>query len=107
MESRSPSYTGRRYPVEIILALRVAVLSLPTVVPRGRGTDAAGWSSQAYADGLRRRRAAAGDKWHLDEVFVKINGVRQYLWRAVDRLEMTVRFTIWDHITGTTLPTTA
>ena len=24
-----------------------------------------------------------GDKWHLDEVFVKINGTTHYLWRAV------------------------
>ena len=23
-------------------------------------------------------------KWHLDEVFVKINGEKHYLWRAVD-----------------------
>ena len=23
-------------------------------------------------------------KWHLDEMFVKINGERYYLWRAVD-----------------------
>ena len=23
-------------------------------------------------------------KWHVDEVFVKINGERHYLWRAVD-----------------------
>ena len=23
-------------------------------------------------------------KWHLDEVFVKINGERHYLWLAVD-----------------------
>ena len=23
-------------------------------------------------------------KWHLDEVFMKINGERHYLWRAVD-----------------------
>jgi len=23
-------------------------------------------------------------RWHLDEVFVKINGAKQYLWRAVD-----------------------
>ena len=37
-----------------------------------------------YAAGLRRRRARTGDKWHLDEVFLKINGVRHYLWRAVD-----------------------
>ncbi|WP_326756814.1 IS6 family transposase [Streptomyces hirsutus] len=40
---------------------------------------------QAYANGLRRRRPRPGDKWHLDEVFVKISGVRQYLWRAVDQ----------------------
>lgn len=38
-----------------------------------------------YADGLRRRRARSGDKWHLDEVFLKINGVTHYLWRAVDQ----------------------
>jgi putative transposase len=31
---------------------------------------------RTYANSLRRRRPAAGDKWHLDEVFVKINGVR-------------------------------
>ena len=40
---------------------------------------------QAYANGLRRRRARPGDKWHLDEVFVKINGTIHYLWRAVDQ----------------------
>ncbi|MGW8881735.1 DDE-type integrase/transposase/recombinase, partial [Streptomyces mirabilis] len=39
----------------------------------------------AYADGLRRRRPRPGDKWHLDEVFIKINGERKYLWRAVDQ----------------------
>ena len=38
-----------------------------------------------YADGLRRRRARTGDKWHLDEVFLKINGITHYLWRAVDQ----------------------
>jgi putative transposase len=25
------------------------------------------------------------DQWHLDEVFLKINGRRHYLWRAVDQ----------------------
>lgn len=25
-----------------------------------------------------------GDTWHLDELFVKIQGQQQYLWRAVD-----------------------
>jgi transposase-like protein len=38
-----------------------------------------------YAKQLRRRRRCPGDKWHLDEVFVKINGVTHYLWRAVDQ----------------------
>ena len=38
-----------------------------------------------YVDGLRRRRARTGDKWHLDEVFLKINGITHYLWRAVDQ----------------------
>ena len=40
---------------------------------------------QAYANQLRRRRPRPGDKWHLDEVFLTINGARQYLWRAVDQ----------------------
>ena len=40
---------------------------------------------QAYANGLRRRRSRPGDRWHLDEVFVKINGIIHYLWRAVDQ----------------------
>jgi putative transposase len=40
---------------------------------------------QTYANALRRQRPRPGDKWHLDEVFVSINGVRQYLWRAVDQ----------------------
>ena len=26
-----------------------------------------------------------GDKWHLDEVFIRIQGVQHYLWRAVDQ----------------------
>jgi putative transposase len=29
-------------------------------------------------------RAHRHGKWHLDEVYVKINGVTHYLWRAVD-----------------------
>ncbi len=40
---------------------------------------------QAFADGLRRRRPHPGDKWHLDEVQLKINGQKHWLWRAVDR----------------------
>jgi len=40
---------------------------------------------QEYANQLRRRRPRPGDKWHLDEVFLTINGTRHYLWRAVDQ----------------------
>jgi putative transposase len=42
-----------------------------------------------FAAGIRRRRVNHMRgfrhwRWHLDEVFVKINGERHYLWRAVD-----------------------
>jgi putative transposase len=40
---------------------------------------------QQYANQLRRRRAQTAYKWHLDEVFLKINGKLHYLWRAVDQ----------------------
>ena len=40
---------------------------------------------QTYANGLRRRSSQPGDRWHLDEVFLKINGRLHYLWRAVDQ----------------------
>jgi putative transposase len=39
---------------------------------------------QTYANELRRR-PRYGDKWHLDEVFLKMNGETHYLWRAVDQ----------------------
>lgn len=40
---------------------------------------------QTYANELKRRRPQTGDRWHLDEVFLKINGKTRYLWRAVDQ----------------------
>jgi putative transposase len=93
------AYRGHRFPTEIIshciwlhfrfgvslrdveelMAARGVLLSYETV---RRWYDKFGTS---YAAGLRRRRARTGDKWHLDEVFLKINGVTHYLWRAVDR----------------------
>jgi putative transposase len=96
--SDSP-YRGHRFPKEIIsecvwhyfrfgvsfrdveemMAARGVVVSYETV---RRWCDKFG---KQYADGLRRRRARTGDKWHLDEVFLKINGVTHYLWRAVDQ----------------------
>ena len=38
----------------------------------------------AYARTLRRSHPPADTRWHLDEVFVSINGRNMYLWRAVD-----------------------
>ena len=38
----------------------------------------------AYAGRLRASRPQPDARWHLDEVFVSINGRRMYLWRAVD-----------------------
>ncbi|MFE7043545.1 IS6 family transposase [Streptomyces atratus] len=99
MDSAPPSYKGHRYPVEIIshcvwlyhrfpLSFREVeelMLQRGVVVSHETVRRWCAKFGQAYADGLRRRRPRPGDKWHLDEVFVKINGVRQYLWRAVDK----------------------
>ena len=62
--------------VEEMLAMRGIALSYETVRE---------WClkfGQTYANGLRRK---SGDRWHLDEVFLKINGRLHYLWRAVDQ----------------------
>jgi len=44
-----------------------------------------------FARGVRQRRISYMRgfrhwRWHLDEVFVKINGETHYLWRAVDQV---------------------
>jgi putative transposase len=94
-----PSYRGYRYPVEIIshavwLYFRFH-LSLRDVedLLAERGVSVTyetirAWCSKfgpTYAAGLRRRRARPSDKWHLDEVALKIKGKRHWLWRAVDK----------------------
>jgi putative transposase len=94
-----PSYAGYRFPAEIIshavwldfrfplslcmvgemLAARGIVISHETVRQ---------WAlkfGQAFANQIRRRLPRAGGKWHLDEVALKIAGVRHWLWRAVDQ----------------------
>jgi putative transposase len=38
-----------------------------------------------YCSQIRKKRGQLGDMWYLDEVFIKINGVLHYLWRAVDQ----------------------
>jgi putative transposase len=95
----TPSYKGHRFPVEIIshcvwlyhrfplslrdvqemMAERGVLVTYETIHQWCRKFG------QTYATGLRRRRARPGDKWHLDEVFIKISGVTHYLWRAVDQ----------------------
>jgi len=65
--------------VEEMLAKRGVSLSYETVRE---------WCSkfgQIYSNGLRRKSPRPGDRWHLDEVFLKINGRIHYLWRAVDQ----------------------
>src|SRR6476619_4301436 len=95
----TPSYKGHRYPVEIInhcvwlyfgfpLSFReVEELMLVRGVAVSYETIRR-WCAkfgQAYANQLRRRRPRPGDKWHLDDVFVGINGRLRYRWRAVDQ----------------------
>ena len=38
----------------------------------------------AYTSKVRRSHPRADTRWHLDEMFVSINGKMMYLWRAVD-----------------------
>ena len=40
---------------------------------------------QVFANQIRRRLPAAGDKWHMDGVVITISGVKHWLWRAVDQ----------------------
>jgi len=46
------------------------------------------WSllfGQLFANALKQRRPQPGDKWFMDEVFIRIRGKAHYLWRAVDQ----------------------
>ncbi|MFJ8719577.1 IS6 family transposase [Streptomyces violaceus] len=98
MGSASLSYKGHRYPVEVshcvwlyfrfplsfreveeLMLERGIVVSYETI------RRWCGKFGQTYAGALRRRQPQPGDKWHLEEVFIKINGRLQYLWRAVDQ----------------------
>jgi len=98
MTSRPPTYRGYRFPPEIIshavwlyyrfglsfrdvedlLAERGITVTYQAIRQwcRTFGLD--------YARRLRHRRRRQGGTWHLDELFVKIQGRQQYLWRAVD-----------------------
>ncbi|GEO18921.1 IS6 family transposase [Microvirga aerophila] len=65
--------------VELILAAWGAVASYETI---------GAWSlrfRRAYAKTLKQRRPRPGDRWSLDEVFIRIRGKLHYLWRAIDQ----------------------
>ena len=99
MNAKTPSYHGYRFPPEIIshavwlyyrfclsfrdvedlLAKRGVLVSYETIRQWCRKFGA------EYARKLKRREGRLGDTWYLDEVFVTIQGQRQYLWRAVDQ----------------------
>ena len=98
MTSQPPSYRGYRFPSEIIshavwLYYRFG-LSFRDVedLLAERGVTVTYEAIRLwcrtfglnYARRLRRRRGRQGDTWYLDELFVKIQGQQQYLWRAVD-----------------------
>src|SRR5260370_42395639 len=92
-------YPGYRFPAEIIshavwlyfrfplglrmveelLAARGIMVSHETVRQWARKFG------QPFANQIRRRLPRLGDKWHLDEVALKIAGVKHWLWRAVDQ----------------------
>lgn len=63
--------------IEELLAARGITVSYETV---RNWCDKFG---QRYCSQIRKSRGKLGDTWYLDEVFIKINGVLHYLWRAV------------------------
>ncbi|MFD0229662.1 IS6 family transposase [Streptomyces hirsutus] len=99
MGSTPPSYKGHRYPVEVISHCVWLYFRFPlsfreveeVMLERGvlvSHETVRRWCAkfgQHYANALRRRQPRPGDKWHLDEVFIKISGEQKYLWRAVDQ----------------------
>ena len=97
--SAAPSYAGYRFPAEIIshavwlyfrfpLSLRIVDELLATrgiIVSHETVRQWARKFGQVFANQIRRRLPASGDKWHLDEVVLTISGIKHWLWRAVDQ----------------------
>jgi putative transposase len=65
--------------VETILAARGVVVSCESIREWGLRFG------RQFANTLKRKRPRPGDKWHLDEVFLRIRGKQHYLWRAIDQ----------------------
>jgi putative transposase len=99
MTSELATHPGYRFPAEIIshavwlyhvfgLSLRDVELILAERGIAVTHESIRQWCLKfgaGFARRLRRRRPRPGDTWHLDEVFLRINGVLHYLWRAVDQ----------------------
>ena len=110
MASRPKTYHRHRFPAEIISyavwLYHVFSLSLRDVelILAERGVSVThesirGWCGKfgaEFANRLRRRRPRPGDVWHLDEVFVRINGDLHYLWRAVDQHDVVLDILVQD-----------
>jgi putative transposase len=96
--TKSP-YAGYRFPPEVIshavwlyfrfpLSLRMVEEMLAArgvIVSHESVRQWACKFGQDFANRIRRRLPRAGDKWHLDEVAVKIAGQKHWVWRAVDQ----------------------
>src|SRR5437879_10957208 len=65
--------------VELILAARGIVVSYESIREWGLRFG------RIFANALKHRRPRPGDKWYMDEVFIRIRGKQHYLWRAVDQ----------------------
>ena len=99
MTTDAATYPGYRFPAEIIshavwlyhafsLSLRDVELILAERGIKVTHESIRRWGLKfgpAFAGRLRRRRPRPGDTWHLDEVYLRINGQLHYLWRAVDQ----------------------
>jgi putative transposase len=93
------SYAGYRFPPDVIsyavwLYYRFPLsLRMVEELLAARGIELTyetvrRWSVKFGLGIARRIRSTAlarGDKWHLDEVVVAINGKKYWLWRAVDQ----------------------
>jgi putative transposase len=65
--------------VEELRAERGIAVSSETIRRRRR------WFGQTFADGERRRRPRPGDRWHLDEAQLRLDGPQHWLSRAGDQ----------------------
>jgi len=97
--ARDPLYQRHRFPPEVIshavwlyfrfpLSLRMVEEMLATRGICVTYETVRQWGKKfgkAFADQIRQRAPARGDKWHMDEVVISIAGEPHWLWRAVDQ----------------------